>query len=250
MANSVKLYYIDESKLRRVQTLGEDSEPATPVHSSLSNFDTGEGKVEVMRRDDFYGQVLKELGMSALMESAEEVAKLDQFFAEIGALATFVPTEFEQPEKVLRFAILTAAWSIHGYMYSNNRRLKKINGLNFNMLSVKSIRILNRLSARILAYQKTYERRASIQNLQQLEQKNVNLISAVILVLFNEVIKSDPDSASGVGSSPMIPVQSFNECLVKLQVRKQAYDVPNLTRFLAQKKQKEFISVRSLRTAC
>ena len=58
------------------------------------------------------------------------------------------------------------------------------------MLSVKSIRILNRLCARLLAYQRIYESRAGPESLQRFEDKNLSLVSAVLLVLFNDIIES------------------------------------------------------------
>ena len=48
---------------------------------------------------------------------------------------------------------------------------------------------MNRLSARIKAYQKIYETRASQKSLQKFEKQHINLISAVILVLFNDIIE-------------------------------------------------------------
>ena len=37
--------------------------------------------------------------------------------------------------------------------------MKRIGGLNFNMLSVKSIRIMNRFAIKILGYQEIYARK-------------------------------------------------------------------------------------------
>ena len=62
----------------------------------------------------------------------------------IGALA--VDKTSNMSNKVIRFDILRAAWQVHGYKYSNLQKMKKIKGINFNMLSIKSIRILNRFS--------------------------------------------------------------------------------------------------------
>ena len=59
----------------------------------------------------------------------------------------------------LRFDILRSAWHVHGYEFSNLRRMKRIGGLNFNMLSVKSIRIMNRFAIKILGYQEIYARK-------------------------------------------------------------------------------------------
>ena len=44
-------------------------------------FDTGDDAVEVIRREDFYKQVMKDLGLSSLVKATKEVAKFDEFFA-------------------------------------------------------------------------------------------------------------------------------------------------------------------------
>ena len=56
-----------------------------PAHLSLSNFHSGDDKVEVILRDDFYSQVLCDQGEAAATAIVEE--KLNCLFAEIGALA-------------------------------------------------------------------------------------------------------------------------------------------------------------------
>ena len=77
---------------------------------------------------------------------------MDAFLAEIGALAVITDTH----QEVIRFDILCSAWLVHGYLYSSFRKLKRVNGLNFNMLSAKSIRIMNRLVAVVSAYTRLY----------------------------------------------------------------------------------------------
>ena len=56
-------------------------------HSSLIEFNSSDEQVEILLRDDFYKQVLADLGLQALAEKSDEVAKLDKLFLEIGALA-------------------------------------------------------------------------------------------------------------------------------------------------------------------
>ena len=65
LANSVQRYHIEEKLLHNKKTGKE------PPHNSLSDFDLGDDKVEVILRDDFYAQVIKDLGMSKLAESAD-----------------------------------------------------------------------------------------------------------------------------------------------------------------------------------
>ena len=157
LANSVQRHLIKSSELRH-----KHAGVAEPPHVSLRDFDTGDECVEVMLRDDFYSSVLPTLGLHNMINAKDQIASLDQFFADIGVLARYSKNKTSKKTdiKVLRFAVLAAAWQVHGYEFSNLKRLKRINGLNFNMLSVKSIRILNRLSARLQAYRKIYEARA------------------------------------------------------------------------------------------
>ena len=44
----------------------------------------------------------------------------------------------------------------NGYKFTSLKRFKKIKGLNYNMLSVKSIRIMNRLSSVIQQFSFRY----------------------------------------------------------------------------------------------
>ena len=74
------------------------------------------------------------------------MTKFEAFLSSIGALANKTGWNEADSTKVIRFDILRAAWQVHGYEFSNLKKLKKINGINFNMLSVKSIRIMNRFS--------------------------------------------------------------------------------------------------------
>ena len=197
LANSVKLYNVQSSQLKMIRPSDNNQLP----HSSLAEFNLSDDEqVEILLREDFYSQVLADLSMQELSEKADEVAKLENLFLEIGVLAlckaASVGATQNNEKYVLRFQVLAASWQALGYRFSNLKRLRKINGLNFNMLSVKSIRILNRLSARIQAYEKTYMSRASSSSLERFEQKNVNLVSAVILVLFNDIIEHDGPQGS------------------------------------------------------
>lgn len=99
-----------------------------------------------------------------MLKTAKEFLKLEHFFAQIGALAvskTKAKDGAVEETKYLRFDIVRSAWQVHGYEFSNLRRMKRIGGLNFNMLSVKSIRIMNRFSLKILGYQEIYTRKVA-----------------------------------------------------------------------------------------
>ena len=145
----------------------------------------------------------------------------------------------------LRFDILRSALLVHGYGFSNLRRMKRIGGLNFNMLSVKSIRIMNRFAVKILGYQEIYARKvhASGTNIDIKKQKTVNVVFAVLLALFNDLIEAN------AANTQLVKADKLYEKFVKLKVRQKAYDVPNLTSFLAYKNDGNFIDVKRLATA-
>ena len=71
-------------------------------------FDTGDDTVEVILRSHYYAQVLKDLKLGSLTESPSEIAKMDAFFSEIGALARH--TSDKRETLVMRFDILRSAW--------------------------------------------------------------------------------------------------------------------------------------------
>lgn len=54
--NNVQVYHIDGGMLYQEKKL-------QPSHISLMDFDTGADAVEVIKRSDFYSQVLKDLGL-------------------------------------------------------------------------------------------------------------------------------------------------------------------------------------------
>ena len=121
--------------------------------------DMGDNTIELITREDFYAQVMTDLGLQTLIKTTKEVEKLDHFFAQIGALARVYSKKDESDNLFLRFDILRASWQVHGYEFCNLRRMKRVGGLNFNMLSVKSIRIMNRFSIKIRVYQDIYTRK-------------------------------------------------------------------------------------------
>ena len=113
------------------------------------DFDTGDDAVEVIARADFYDLVLKQLGLNIITQAPEEIVKMDRFLAEIGALAKNSSVPEGPDSQVIRFDILRSAWQVHGYQFSNLRKLRKLRGLNFNMLNVKSVRVMNRLAKKV-----------------------------------------------------------------------------------------------------
>ena len=256
LRNSVTLHHINGKVLCQVPQPRPKKEVS---HIALMGFDTGDDAVEVIKRDDFYGQVMKDLGLASLVKATKEVAKFDDFFAQIGALAICskisdtscckaADTAADQEgAKYLRFDILRSAWQVHGYEFSNLRRMKRIGGLNFNMLSVKSIRIMNRFAIKVQGYQEIYARKVAASGQDVSSQKAVNVVFAVLLALFNESVEARLEP--GHQPCQVLRADRLYEKLLKLKVRRQAYDVPNLTSFLAYKNESNYIDVKRLATA-
>ena len=146
---------------------------------------------------------------------------MNTFLAEIGALAV---TKADNSE-VIRFDVLCCAWMVHGYLYSSFRKLKKVNGLNFNMLSAKSIRIINRLVEVLRAYMRLYQAKKKMISL----PAGRKTISAAVLALIGDLIEKQAASQTSI----LVSVEKFNYWLAKLKVRKGTYDVPNLSKFLS-----------------
>ena len=89
LRNSVQLHHIDESLLTQVPQPRPQKELS---HLSLMGLDMGDDAIEVIKHDDFIQQVLTDLGLKSLIKATKDVAQLDQFFAQIGALAVKKPT--------------------------------------------------------------------------------------------------------------------------------------------------------------
>jgi len=151
-------------------------------HIFLTDFDSGDDKVEVIKKTDFFEQVLADLGLPPLSEKEKQEQYLS--LVRIGALA-HVKTDKSQ---VLRFDVLSAAWLVHGYQFSNFRQLKRVKGLNFNMLSVKSIRIMNRLARVIDAYARLYAKKKG-----QPVVRDIKTITAIVLSLLGSDIVSQSE---------------------------------------------------------
>lgn len=105
-------------------------------------------------------------------------------------------------------------------------KFKKVKGLNFNMLSAKSIRILNRFAKMIETYSRFYAARKAQKPLPE----GTKMLKAVIFALIS-------DSIEDQGESLLIDEAVFYQQLVRLKVRKSAYEIPNLSKFLGQELQ-------------
>ena len=79
---------------------------------------------------------------------------------------------------------------MHGYEFSNLKKLKKVNGINFNMLSVKSIRIMNRFSKKVAQFQDVYIKKMKQQSLLKIKERNLDMLMIVMLALFDEIIEN------------------------------------------------------------
>ena len=145
--------------------------------------------------------------------------------AEIGALAVIKDDESE----VIRFDILCSSWLVHGYMYSSYRKLKRVKGLNFNMLSAKSIRIMNRLASIVQNQIRLYQSKKKLSILPE----GLKTVTAVIMALLGDKAEHDTQA-----KEISVSIEKFNIWLIKLKVRKSSYDVPNLSQFLSSKVKK------------
>lgn len=181
----------------------------------LQNFDSGDDKVDVIVHETFYTQLFTDLNLA--VPTKEQTQVMDAFLASIGALAI----EKINCTQVIRFDVLNAAWQVQGYLFSGMTKFKKVKGLNFNMLSAKSIRILNRFAKMIETYSRFYAARKAQKPLPE----GTKMLKAVIFALIS-------DSIEDQGESLMIDEQVFYQQLVRLKVRKGAYEIPNLSKFL------------------
>ena len=172
------------------------------THCTLVDFDSGSDTIEVIYLSDFYGRVIKDLGFGkSVKEAPAEMKKMNYWLASIGALTEIVSSqnEGEQRTRAIRFDVLRSAWLLHGYQFSNQKKLRKMHGMNFNMLSVKSIRIMNRFSSKISKFHALYRKRiensqSNHLNLQDNNRSRGSMkpkddLLAVILILFAELVE-------------------------------------------------------------
>ena len=101
-------------------------------------------EVEIILNDDFYGKVLKDMGLKRYVDIPEEAQKLEQMLIEIGALAT--KKIDSKSIKVIKLEVLIAAMRVYKYDYSGIALKTTIRGIDFRTLDAKSIRIMNRLT--------------------------------------------------------------------------------------------------------
>ena len=145
LSNSVQVEMVKSHEIEPVDKNGVNS------HVYWSSFDSGDDKVPFITHEHFHEQVFMSLGLPQL--NLQERTHLSTLLAEIGALARLKASNAE----VIRFDVLSQAWLVHGYEFSSHRKLKKVSGLNFNMLSAKSIRIMNRMVNVVAAYTRLYQ---------------------------------------------------------------------------------------------
>ena len=113
----------------------------------LKDFDLGDDTVEVILQNDYYTKVLSDVNCNHLVNTSQKKVKMDTFLSQIGALFRYESSSLDT--RVIRFDILRAAWQVHGYEFSNLKRMKRLKGINFNMLNNKSIRIMNRFAKKV-----------------------------------------------------------------------------------------------------
>ena len=70
------------------------------------------------------------------------------------------------------------------------------------MLSVKSIRIMNRFAKKVAQFQDVYIRKMKQQNLEKIKEKNLDMLMIVMLALFDEIIEN---LKVGEQTVPIIP---------------------------------------------
>lgn len=114
------------------------------------------------------------------------------------------------------------------------------------MLSVKSIRIMNRFASKVAKFQDVYIRKMKQKNLLKIKERNLDMLMIVMLALFDEIIEHFQVGSQTV---PIIPTQLFYTKIKNLRVRKSDTEVPNLTSFLAHKNSSTYIDVKRLATA-
>ena len=76
----------------------------------------GKAEVEIILNDDFYGKVLKDMGLKRYVDIPEEAQKLDKMLIEIGAL---VQKQLDgKVIKVINLDVLISAMRVYKYEYS------------------------------------------------------------------------------------------------------------------------------------
>ena len=109
---------------------------------------------------------------------------------------------------------------------------------------------MNRFTKKILGYQEIYARKVKASsNIDVSSQKQANVIFAVLLALMNDLVEARIEDGDAGKPAQVVPVDRFFDKLVKLKVRQKAYDVPNLTSFLAYKNEASYIDIKRLATA-
>ena len=224
----------------------------------------GSAEVEIILNDDFYGKVLKDMGLKRYVDIPEEAAKLEQMLIAIGALAS---KKIDGKEiKVILLEVLIAAMRVYKYEYSGIALKTTIRGIDFRTLDAKSIRTMNRLTRQAAVFQGQYQEKAN-------EGVKVTIPQIVAAMFKGQIEKkkiarpaagpaAPLDDSASVGTAgahsklsraphegeiQLIRTQNFYATLQKLKIRKTNKEHPNLSNFLKMNEQsKDLILFKKL----
>ena len=119
----------------------------------------GKVEVELILNEDFYGKVLKDMGLKRYVDIPEEAQKLNQMLIEIGALSSMKIDD--KVIKVINLEVLISAMRVYKYEYSGFSLHSQVRGIDFRTLDSKSIRTMNRLTRQVAIYQSQYQESAN-----------------------------------------------------------------------------------------
>ena len=138
------------TQLRRLK-LQNTEETFVPLYTQrdyngnkITDGDTSKVEVDVIKNQDFFEEVLMEMGLKRYVDLPEEAEKLEQMLEKIGALA--IASIDGKDTKVILLDIIISAMRVHKYDYAGNKLMTSIKGVDFRKLDTKSIRIMNRLT--------------------------------------------------------------------------------------------------------
>ena len=117
---------------------------------------------------------------------------------QIGALA-YCNTTALYGQKVIRLAILISALEVHGYQYSDYSIRVLPSELDFDSLSLKSKRIMNRFAKKISLFHQLYLKKRDKVEQGIIRSKNIDTISIVLLALFDDMIENQQDGDNFIG---------------------------------------------------
>ena len=186
--------------------------------------------VEAITAEELFVNLISSLDLAewATNNSAELIA-VNTLLKKLGAVATLT---VDRDTMVVRLEILVAALQVHGYDYGNFTIIENKTNLNTDLLDAKSKRIMNRMTYKVRAFKREYFKKLDSKQVEQIRYKHVDLVSIVILAIFDVLIQ---DKTDNVGTRPVLPTHLFYQKLVRMAVKNTEQDAPNLTVFLAYK---------------